>query len=272
MALFNILEDIHLSKLKNLEDKGSYYQSICPNCKGANFKINKSSGLFACYTSQCSFNSILKSLGSSVAFSSYKPKPLDTYLPIPILDKTIPLAKGKFPYSLNDYVFQYDVDKRKLKFSKGYCYQSYINNEWVTIKTQYWNPYFICESITSAGLFFIVEGEKDVHTLARLNYPALTFPTYHSTEMEEGLEKFIREYSPLGFLVLNDYDKPGILKQTKAINLSHKLGIQASGIRIEEIYFNKTDKLPSQGYDISDYIQDFYINDLNHIWNPITNH
>lgn len=255
--MFNIRD--YLNQLSNLEDKGTYYQAICPECHKPKLKINKSTGTFACYGRHCKFKDIVKHLDPQYKFE-YIPKKQEYIEYLPVTSGTLTRI-ADIPNNLSDTLFVYSRQHQKIKFSKGeYCYQTLVTVEgtevWKNAKFDLWNPYVPAE-IPEASLLICVEGEKDVHTLVKLGYAAFTFPTINIKEVDYGITWLQSNYNFEGVLVLNDADTTGYEKQKKTVTRFHKHGIPCSPVSIEKLYSMQTGKLPSLGYDISDYVEHF---------------
>ena len=162
--------------------------------------------------------------------------------------KTGSAEKGRLT---DEYVY-YDSDgtpilkKLRLQFPnrKEFCWQHFNGSSWVYGRNGIAPPLYNQNAMANDDQIFVVEGEKDVHTLKRMGFTAVSLPDGASSRWRE-------EYGPpfLGkeVFILPDNDAPG---WKYASMLAEKLYNFADHVKILDLK-RKWENIPDKG-DISD--------------------
>jgi putative DNA primase/helicase len=154
----------------------------------------------------------------------------------------------RYSYS---FIPKNNVWKEKIEFfngkgqriSKTFSWKHQKDGKTLLGKGEHCKSYYGMLRATDKNIF-IVEGEKDVDTLAQLNYCAISF---NSSDYSELLKL---ENKNIGFIYIGDNDKPGKEKAQKFKLFCQENELACYSTTINELWQDAPDKA-----DISDYLE-----------------
>lgn len=146
-----------------------------------------------------------------------------------------------------EYIYSPFLKKVKYRYedgSKDFSWHHMKNGRWENGKGGHEIPLYNEIALASAETVYIVEGEKDVETMKRLNLPAVSTPGGAGAKWKEA---YTSRFKDLNVIILHDNDQPG-KKAAQAVATA--LNGTANSIKVIDLT-REWPALPEKG-DISD--------------------